>query len=380
MSFLMALLILIALFSLSENGDHPKRRRSRRHILYTESDSCLEECCKRAHSIGIKIVKELPFIGGVVCETADGEDVKLLTLERDVKIEEDVKVYATCLGFGRDQAAVGAIPPDTITLTGAPNLWKKTTGKGVSIAVIDTGIAEHSDLRVKGGISTLGEVHTENFRDDNGHGTHVAGIIAACGRDQGLLGMAPDADLYAVKALDRYGSGFVSDIIEGIAWATEHRMNIVNLSLGTTEKSETLRRAVRKAVAASTILVAASGNSGGTGSPGVLYPAKFSEVVSVGSVDSDGKLSSYTSYGPELNILAYGENILSTYLNNSYRRESGTSMAAPQVSGALALLLGMGYRGSDAVRALLESAKKLDLPKEKQGSGLLNLAPFAQSY
>lgn len=80
-------------------------------------------------------------------------------------------------------------------------------------------------------------------------------------------------------------------------------------------------------------------------------------MVSVGSVDSDGKLSSYTSYGPELNILAYGENILSTYLNNSYRRESGTSMAAPQVSGALALLLGMGYRGSDAVRALLESAK-----------------------
>lgn len=71
MSFLMALLILIALFSLSENGDHPKRKRSRRHILYTESDSCLEECCKRAHSIGIKIVKELPFIGGVVCETAE---------------------------------------------------------------------------------------------------------------------------------------------------------------------------------------------------------------------------------------------------------------------------------------------------------------------
>ncbi|HPQ10796.1 MAG TPA: S8 family serine peptidase, partial [Bacillota bacterium] len=107
---------------------------------------------------------------------------------------------------------------------------------------------------------------------------------------------------------------------------------------------------------------------------------RFCPDFDTATVDSDGKISSYTSYGPELNILAYGENILSTYLNNSYRRESGTSMAAPQVSGALALLLGMGYRGSDAVRTLLESAKKLDLPKEKQGSGLLNLAPFAQSY
>ncbi|MFA6694664.1 MAG: S8 family peptidase [Bacillota bacterium] len=379
-TFLVALLLLIATLSLPDKDNKPRKNKPYRRILYTEDELSMDDCCKRANSIGIKVVKELPFIGGMVCEMEDGQDAKLLTLDRTLKIEEDIKVYATCSNFTKGAVPSGAIPTDSITLTGAPQIWQRSTGKGVSVAVIDTGIAKHQDLNVLSGISTLGETHTDNYLDDNGHGTHVAGIIAASGKNQGLLGMAPNVDLYAVKALDKYGSGYVSDIIEGIAWAVENDMDIANLSLGTSETSEALRRAVRRAAMSSTILVAASGNSGLTSNPGVLYPAKYPEVLSVGSVNSNGTFSTFTSYGPELDMLAYGENILSTYLGNSYRRESGTSMAAPQVSGALALLLGLRYRSSDAVKALLNSTKRLNLPAEKQGRGLISLIPFVHSY
>lgn len=369
-SFLIALLILIALLSIAKPDQ--KQRKSKRRILFTDDDQSMEKCCDHANSFGIKVVKQLPFIGGMVCEMEDGEDLKLLALNESVQIEEDARVYITDSNFYST-----AIPTNSITLTGAPNIWHRTKGKDISVAIIDTGIAKHPDLRVKGGISTLGDTFTDNYLDDNGHGTHVAGIVGANGNDRGLLGMAPEVNLFAVKALDKYGSGYVSDIIEGIAWAVDNKMHIANLSLGTSERSEALRKAVRRAYLSSTLIVAAAGNTGGTSSPGILYPAKYPEVLCVGSVNDKEIFSKFSSYGPELDILAYGENILSTYLGNSYRRETGTSMAAPQITGALALLLGLGYRSRDAVKALLNTAKPLSLPSEKRGHGLLDLSTFS---
>lgn len=369
-SFLIALLILIALLSIAKPDQ--KQRKSKRRILFTDDDQSMEKCCDHANSFGIKVVKQLPFIGGMVCEMEDGEDLKLLALNESVQIEEDARVYITDSNFYST-----AIPTNSITLTGAPNIWHRTKGKDISVAIIDTGIAKHPDLRVKGGISTLGDTFTDNYLDDNGHGTHVAGIVGANGNDRGLLGMAPEVNLFAVKALDKYGSGYVSDIIEGIAWAVDNKMHIANLSLGTSERSEALRKAVRRAYLSSTLIIAAAGNTGGTSSPGILYPAKYPEVLCVGSVNDKEIFSKFSSYGPELDILAYGENILSTYLGNSYRRETGTSMAAPQITGALALLLGLGYRSRDAVKALLNTAKPLSLPSEKRGHGLLDLSSFS---
>lgn len=373
-TFIIAILILFAYLSLSKK-EKPKNRWPNRRILLTDDTSSLENCCKRADSFGIKVIKQLPFISGMVCEMEDGQDHMLLTQNQSFTIENDAKVFIV-----DDYLYTTAIATDTINLTGAPYLWKRTKGQGISVAVIDTGISQHPDLKIVDGVSTLGDVNTDDYLDDNGHGTHVAGVIAANGGNRGILGMAPDVELFAIKALDKDGSGFVSDIVEGIAWAIEKKAHIANLSLGTSESSEALQRAVRKAAFSPTILVAAAGNTGQTNDPSVLFPARYSEVISVGSVNNRGVFSSFSSYGKELDILAYGENILSTYLGKSYRRESGTSMAAPQISGALALILGLGYRNRDALRLLYKSAKKLQLPKEKQGQGLIDLSMFSGQY
>lgn len=371
---LIALLILVAILTLIQPKNRLKKRSSRQ-ILLADDEQTMESCCGHADSFGIKVIKQLPFISGMVCEIEEGQDQKLLTLNQSLRIEADAKVYIV-----EENILATAIPTDTISLTGAPSLWSKTKGQGISVAIIDTGVAEHPDLNIKGGLSTLGDVFTDDFFDDNGHGTHVAGIVGANGGTRGLLGMAPEVDLYAVKALDKNGSGYVSDIIEGIAFAVQEGIDVANLSLGTGESSEALHRAVRKAALSSIILVAAAGNTGMTENPELLYPAKYPEVLSVGSVNNNEVFSRFSSYGPELDILAYGENILSTFLGKSYRRESGTSMASPQVSGALALLLGLGYKKKDAIRVLLKNAKHLSLPVEKQGRGLLSLAALANQY
>jgi subtilisin family serine protease len=368
--FLVAILILFVLSSRPK-----KEKRAKRHILLTDDLHSMDNCCEKANSYGIKVIKPLPYISGMVCEIEDGQDQMLLALNQNLTIEEDVRVYAVDNTVG-----TAATATDSISLTGAPLLWKRTKGKGISVAVIDTGIANHPDITIAGGISTLGEVNTDKYLDDNGHGTHVAGIIGANGGRRGLLGMAPEADLYAVKALDKDGSGFVSDIIEAIVWAVENKMHIANMSLGTSESSEALRKTIRKAAFSPTIIVAAAGNSGRTDNPDVLYPAKYPEVISVGSANNNGDLSDFSSYGRELDLLAYGNNILSTYLGRTYRRESGTSMAAPQVTGALALMLSLGYRNKDAYRVLINTAKKAPLPPEKQGYGLLDLSTIAAQF
>lgn len=217
--------------------------------------------------------------------------------------------------------------------------WKSNyTGQGVKVAVLDTGISKHDDLQVAGGVSFAS--YTKSYSDDNGHGTHVAGIIGAKNNSIGIVGVAPDASLYAVKVLDADGSGYLSDIISGIDWSIKNHMDIINLSFGTPEESVALQQMVDEAYSKGILIVAAAGNGGNTAGTGdsVEYPAKYNSVIAVGAVDQSNKRGTFSAIGADVEVAGPGVNVLSTYMNNEYAYMSGTSMAAPFVSGALALL------------------------------------------
>ncbi|WP_169818494.1 S8 family serine peptidase [Domibacillus iocasae] len=226
-----------------------------------------------------------------------------------------------------------------IQATNIPAAWNSgLTGQGVKVAVIDSGIAPHSDLRVAGGVSTV--AYTSSYSDDQGHGTHVAGIIGAQNNSFGVRGAAYESELYAVKAFNQDGAAYLSDMIEGIDWSISNGMDIINLSAGTQVDSVVLQSVVDRAYTEGLLIVAAAGNDGAPDglADTVDFPARYSSVIGVGAVDSNFNRASFSSTGPAVEVAAPGVGVLSTYTGDRYAYLSGTSMAAPYVTGKLALL------------------------------------------
>jgi subtilisin len=212
----------------------------------------------------------------------------------------------------------------------------KVTGKGVKIGMCDTGVdARHEDLNVLEGMDFTNSPN--GTLDILGHGTHCSGICAAKDNSLGVMGVAPDAAILPVKVLSDTGSGQVGWIISGIDWAATHGANVISLSLGGGGSTTSVMiAAIKRAIAAGAIVCIAAGNSGpgeGTvGSPGNYLPA-----VTVGASDSKNVVASFSSRGPEVDIVAPGVSIFSTFPSNRYTMMSGTSMATPYVSGVAAL-------------------------------------------
>lgn len=229
--------------------------------------------------------------------------------------------------------------PWGVDRVGADSAWASTTGDTVKVAVVDTGIStSHPDLvaNLAGGFNAINPSKSHN--DDNGHGSHVAGIIGASVNTIGVVGAAPDVDLYAIKVLGRSGSGWVSDIIEGIQWAVDHDIDVINMSLGASGYSSAFDLACQQALDAGVTIVAAAGNSGpdmGT----VEYPAAFDGVLGVSATDSSDAIAWFSSRGEGVDLAAPGVGILSTYKGSAYATMSGTSMASPHVAGVVALVL-----------------------------------------
>jgi hypothetical protein len=226
------------------------------------------------------------------------------------------------------------------------------TGKNVKVAIIDTGVdSNHPDLKVAGGVCVLDVQCKGNYQDDSydGHGSHVAGTIAAQNNSIGSIGIAPGVSLYAVKALDSNGDGTTTTILSGIDWAIKNKMDIINLSLTTDSDDPILKAMVNKAYDNGILIVAAAGNNGmkDPNKDIVLYPAKYDSVIAVGGVKSSLKRMISSATGSEIEVVAPGEEVFSTVPRSGdledgavdgYTKLSGTSMASPYVVGVLALL------------------------------------------
>lgn len=216
------------------------------------------------------------------------------------------------------------------------------TGAGVKVAIIDTGIDyTHPDLKANYVDGYNFVKNNDNPMDDNGHGTHCAGIVVAVDNEVGVIGVAPDASLYALKVMDRRGSGTWDDVIAALEWCVGNEMQVASMSFGGGYQ-QTVEDACYAAYESGIVLVAAAGNHQFFWQSSVVYPAKYDSVIAVSATDSEDNVPSWSNYGPEVELAAPGVDIFSTWKNGGYETVSGTSMACPHVSGTVALVLASG--------------------------------------
>ncbi|MET0960673.1 MAG: S8 family peptidase, partial [Psychrobacillus psychrotolerans] len=319
---------------------HSKAETKQNYLIY-DSQTNIQEMMKEFNGI-TKTFDVVPMI-----------EMQLTNLEKNNIHEKypnatfsKVQVYET---------ATTTMDTDTVPfqfpLIGAePKNTTPYTGKGVKVAVIDSGIdAQHADLKIAGGVCMLKTncPVSPSYDDDNGHGTHVAGIIAAQKNNYGLVGVAPNVELYAVKVMTRTGAGTTTNIAAGIEWAIKQKVDIINMSLTTNGDDQGLKLLLEKAYAEGITIVASAGNEGfSIQQDSVQFPAKYQNVIAVSATTGFNKLLEGSSIGQEVEIAAPGDGIISTYPSDldlidgnkdGYATFSGTSMAAPHVTGVLAL-------------------------------------------
>jgi thermitase len=243
----------------------------------------------------------------------------------------------------------------------APQGWSYSTGTGwVTIAIIDSGVDRfHPDLVTKT-LAGYDFVNNDNDpQDDYGHGTHVAGIAAAASNNGiGIAGASWGAQIMPIKVLNASGNGTYANVANGIIWAVDNGAQVINLSLGGPAYSAILESAVDYAFQRGVVLVAASGNAGGSS---VYYPARYTQVIAVGATDSSNQRGAFSNFGDGMEVVAPGVAIYSTELGGGYSYRNGTSMAAPFVSGLAAILIGQpGNYNAGLVREQIRSSA-LDL-------------------
>ncbi|MEW6724658.1 MAG: S8 family peptidase [Bacillota bacterium] len=286
--------------------------------------------------------------------------VAVLNLDEDGLAQAKGSGHFERIEPDREVKTVDLVVPWNIIKVGARRARRVTDGTGVRVAVLDTGLDRtHPDLRanIAGGYNFV--ANNAFFDDDNGHGTHVAGVIAANGSYH-LVGCAPGCTLYGLKVLDYRGYGYYSWVIAALDWCVRNHVHVANLSLGGTAYSRAFRKACVYAYYQGVLQVAAAGNQGcrRRGSS-ILYPARFWPCIAVGAIARNGVRPRWSSCGQQLELCAPGVNIYSTYYGNSYVTLSGTSQACPHVTGIAALIKARlpGYT-MHRIRLMMRSAAR----------------------
>lgn len=357
----------------------PGKKEVRKIVLFHQGHP-LPDCHTLLRKRGGKIVRELPLVHALVARLPEkSEIIEELSSNPGIRlIEDDFQVRTVALPAIRIKQEQQTIPWG-IERIGAPKAWQIATEEKVKVAVLDTGLdAGHPDLAAN--VQGRKNVKFPGWQagDGSGHGTHVAGTIAAINNKFGVVGVAPQAEIYGVKIFNRMGNGYISDIVAGLDWALQNKMQVVNMSFGTTRPSKAMEEAVGKCVQAGMVLVAAAGNEGKENS--VMYPARYPGVIAVSAVDQQDKLASFSSWGPEVTVAAPGVDILSTYPGGKYRTMSGTSMACPHTAGVAALIFAQDGRlsGRQVGRIIHRTATRLpNLSPGEQGGGLVNATALA---
>ena len=255
---------------------------------------------------------------------------------------------------------------------GLDEALKHSTGEGVKVAVLDTGIdMRHTHSGDLVGAVSVGRNFTGGEPDDywdaklDGHGTHVAGTIGAR-KDAGpIIGFAPECQLIIGKCLNN-GSGSSRGIADAINWSVDQGADVISMSLGASQPSPEIAGAIEKAVTAGVFVIAAAGNSGRSNDVG--YPARYSsphrrpnlDTIAVAAIDKNGDLAPYSSRGPEVDFAAAGSDVLSLWLNGGHSRISGTSMAAPMVSGLVTLMISWHRENNGGITPLTTMAELRD--------------------
>ncbi|MCO1603193.1 S8 family serine peptidase [Desulfosporosinus nitroreducens] len=349
-----------------------------------------------AKSFGAKIVRYGPL------------NFATLEFQENVNIQEIIGVLKSTPGvtgaeenYPRTIQSIPEAPPPndplflkqwSLITREVQGAWEMgATGQGVTIAIVDTGIAlEHPDLManlVPGYNSITGSEAGGANRDNNGHGTQVAGIAAAERNDEGIVGVAYQAKIMPIKAIGATGVGYDDAIADGIIWAADHGAKIINLSLGSENgsvSSDILKQAVTYAHNKGCLLIAASGNYDpeSQANPGVSYPASDPRVLAITATDNAGKVTSYSATGSEVDLAAPGDFIPTDGWNRAegsgYTYASGTSLAAPFVSGEAALIWSQHPEWSrdQVVQALEQGTEDLGSPgrDSRYGYGLVDVA------
>ncbi|WP_306475105.1 S8 family peptidase [Bacillus wiedmannii] len=280
-----------------------------------------------------------------------------------------------------------------IKMIKAMDVWGiSKKGKGIVIAIIDTGCEiNHPDLKeniISGYNFTEDDNSNPNiYKDYRGHGTHVAGIIAASDNGKGIVGIAPESKLLILKVIDKNGVGSYKNLIKAIEFSmnwkgpNKEKVSIINISLGGSLPDKKLYTTIKKAKKKGIVIIAASGNEGdgNENTNEISFPGFYKEVIQVGSITKDKKPSKFSNTNINLDFVAPGENIISTHLNNNYVQLSGTSMAAPYVTGAIALIIKMiGKQETEILPYLVKfylivHSQRLGFPNTQEGYGLIQL-------
>ena len=309
-------------------------------VGFHQSSGTFERGLVRRHKG--KLVRKFKHTKALAISLSDRAIANLQSDPNVAYIEEDVIVATVDPEFGSAEY----LESWGVTRIEAPVVHTENIkGSGIKVAVIDTGIDyNHPDLdaNYRGGINLLNPAITPFDDSWNSHGTHVAGIIAAELDGNGVIGVAPRASLYAIKALGSRGYGSLSDVIAGIEWAITNNMDIVNMSIGIDTYSQALSDACARAYESGILLVAAAGNTGVYGGKKVQYPALYPSVIAVGSTTRTDAFHFTSAAGPDIEMVAPGSGIYSSITFSGYGYLTGTSQAAPHVAGVAALILSAG--------------------------------------
>ena len=370
----LSLALLIGNVSGNMNNVKAKEQGEKKQIymIQASSEEKLDEVEHKYSIAETSAVENTDSVSTIYLTTQEAKELN--EKEKNLVVEKDKVMH----GFGKKTNFDLTDEQWNLKMIHANEETETVVKDKIKVAIIDSGIDYSDDIQVaerKNFVPDEDKVSVL-YEDGSGHGTSVAGIIAAKDNQVGITGINDNVELYSAKVLDRNNQAPISRVIQAIDWAVEKQVNIINMSLGVSSYSSALHEAVKRAKQNGILIVTAAGNGGK-----IEYPAAFKETIAVGSIGPDGKVSEASSIGNMLDLVAPGEQILSTSAFEGVMASGGTSMAAPHVTGIASVLWQQDKNVSaDFIKYLLcVTAKKLG-DETKYGNGIVDLQYALSHY